>query len=181
MIQDCQEIRQSLGAWLDRELGASDAADVQLHLQSCASCAAEKARLERIDSSLKSMLEKEASQVAFEPFWAGVRQRIAEERPWHDRIIDWARGFLTPPRLAWAVPAVIILLLGIFSLEKFFPGWPPVFGQTNLAAVEHIDGHGFNVALLREAKTKTTVIWLFENQESEDETSAEPASSEQAF
>ena len=174
-------MRKSLGAWLDRELGASDAAALQLHLQSCAACAAEKARLERMDASLKNVLEMEASQVAFEPFWAGVRQRIAEERPWRIRMIDWTRAFLTPPRLAWAVPAMIILLLGIFSLEKFFPGWPPVFGQTNLAAVEHIDGHGFNVALLREAKTKTTVIWLFDNQENENETSAEPASSEQAF
>lgn len=177
MTRDCEEIRKSLGAWLDRELGASDAADFELHLQSCASCAAEKARLERIESSLKSMLVMEASHVAFEPFWAGVRRRIAERGSWRARAADWARAVFAPPRLAWAVPAVILVLLGIFSLVRFLPD----IGQTNLAAVESIDGHGFNVALLREAKTKTTVIWLFENQESENETAADPVSSEQAF
>jgi predicted anti-sigma-YlaC factor YlaD len=181
MTRDCEEIRKSLGAWLDRELGASDAADFERHLQSCASCAAEKSRLERIESSLKRMLESEASRVAFEPFWAGVRRRIAEHRSWRARAADWARAAFVPPRLAWAVPAMIILVLGILSLEQFFPGWRSGFGQTNLAAVESIDGHGFNVALLREAKTKTTVIWLFENQESENETAADPVSSEQAF
>ncbi len=181
MTRDCEQIKKSLGAWLDRELGAAAAADLQLHLQSCASCAAEKARLERIDSSLKSLLEMEASQVAFEPFWAGVRQRMAEHRSWRGRVADWARAAFAPPRLAWAVPAMIILVLGVLSLEQFFPGWRSGFGQTNLAAVESIDGHGFNVALLREAKTKTTVIWLFENQESENETAADPVSGEQAF
>jgi predicted anti-sigma-YlaC factor YlaD len=181
MTRDCEEIRKSLGAWLDRELGASDAAEIADHLKSCAACAAEKAALEKLESALKQVLGTEAARVAFEPFWAGVRQRIAEHRSWRARVTDWARAVFAPPRLAWAVPAMIILLLGVLSLEQFFPGWRSGFGQTNLAAVESIDGHGFNVALLREAKTKTTVIWLFENQESENEAAADPVSSEQAF
>ncbi len=82
---------------------------------------------------------------------------------------------MAPPRLAWAVPAAIVLILGLFSLQQYFPG------PTNQAAVESIDGHGFNVALLREAKTKTTVIWLFDNQESENEASADSASTDTAF
>lgn len=181
MIRDCQEIKRSLGPWLDGELVSAAAAEIQLHVQGCASCLAEKARLERLESSLKNVLETEASHIAFEPFWAGVRQRIAEEKSWHARVVDWARVVFSPPRLAWAVPAMIIVLVGVVSLERFFPGWRWGFGQTNLAAVESIDGHGFNVALLREAKTKTTVIWLFEHQESEDETSAEPVSGDTAF
>ncbi len=40
---------------------------------------------------------------------------------------------------------------------------------SNFASVESIDAHGRNVALLREDETKTTVIWLYQNQEGENE------------
>ena len=120
--------------------------------------------------------------MAFGPFWAGVRERILEqETPWHARVLDWARAALSSPSAAWTIPAVIIVLVGVLSLGPFFQGWRWGFGRGDLAAVESIDGHGFNVALFRESKTKTTVIWLFENHEGEEETSAEPASGDPAF
>ena len=170
-----------LGPWLDGELKPAEAAALKLHVEGCASCAGEKARLERLESALKSALETKAAQVAFAPFWAGVNRRIAQaqtEQSPGERFLDWLRGWLSPPRLAWAVPAAIVLLLGIFSLQRYISDR---FGQTNQAAVESIDGHGFNVALLREAKTKTTVIWLFDNQESEDDAAADSASTDTAF
>jgi hypothetical protein len=77
---------------------------------------------------------------------------------------------------------MVVILVAALSLDQFFPGWRwVVFGPTNVASVESIDGHGFNVALLREAKTKTTVIWLFENQENDEDTSVEPVSGNAAF
>ena len=181
MTRDCGEIKRSLGTWLDGELGTAEAEEVRLHLRECPVCLAEKARIERLESTLKSVLEAEASQVAFEPFWAGVQQRIVEERPWRFRLLDWARLAFSPPRLAWAIPAVIILILSVLSLDPLFPGWRWLLNRSNLAAVESIDGHGFNVALFRESKTKTTVIWLFENDEGEEEAATEPVSGSPAF
>jgi len=179
-MRDCEQTKKLLGAWLDGELDAARAADVRLHVQECASCLDEKAQLERLDSSLKRLLEANASQVDFKTFWVGVRQRIADGKPRDSRVLEWVRAVLSPRRLAWAVPATVVVLVTALSLDQFFPGWR-WNGQTNMASVESIDGHGFNVALLREAKTKTTVIWLFENQESEDETPAESASGDTAF
>ncbi len=180
-MKDCEEIKKSLGAWMDGELAGEQAAAVQRHVQQCASCTAEKARLARLESSLKNLLESEASPVAFDTFWAGVRRRIEEDKSWPARAGDWLRGVFAPRRIAWAVPAVVVVFVAALSLDQFFPGWRWVFGPTNVASVESIDGHGFNVALLREAKTKTTVIWLFENQENDDEPSVEPVSSSAAF
>jgi predicted anti-sigma-YlaC factor YlaD len=177
----CQEIQRALGAWLDGELDHSEAEQVRAHLGQCPSCLGEKIRLERLHSSLKSVLQTSAAEVEFETFWNGVRRRIHERRPWHARLLDWGRFALYPPRLAWAIPALILIILGVLSLDQFFPGWHWGLGRSNLAAVESIDGHGFNVALFRESKTRTTVIWLFENQEGEDEISAEPASGDPAF
>jgi hypothetical protein len=172
-MKHCADIKKSLGAWIDGEVAAAEAAEIQLHVQGCASCLDEKTRIERIEASLKSLLETRASAIAFDSFWAGVRRRIDEERPWPTRAGDWMRGVFSPPRLAWAVPTMVVMLVAALSLDQFFPGWRWAFGPTNVASVESIDSHGFNVALLREAKTKTTVIWLFENQESEDEASTD--------
>jgi hypothetical protein len=180
MMRDCKAIKESLGAWLDGELDAGPAAEIHLHVQGCASCLDEKKRIESLDASLKRLLEANASQVDFKTFWAGVSRRIADEKSWSTRILEWMQPVFSPRRLAWAVPATVMVLVAVLSLDQFFPGWRGN-GQTNMASVESIDGHGFNVALLREAKTKTTVIWLFENQESEDETSGESASGDTAF
>lgn len=176
-MTECDRIQEWLGAWLDGELPPAKAAEVKLHVEKCAACAAEKERIQRLDAALKRALEARVSDAAFAPFWAGVRERIAREKSWRDRVFDWMRGVFAFPRLAWTVPVAAMVLIALFSTERYF-GW---FAPTNLASVESIDGHGFNVALLREAKTKTTVIWLFENQETEDDNSVEPAASEQAF
>jgi anti-sigma factor RsiW len=176
-MNECDRIQESLGAWLDGELPPARSAEVKLHVEKCAACAAEKVRIQRLDAALKRALEARVSDAAFAPFWAGVRERIAQEKSWGQRVFDWMRGVLAFPRLAWAVPVAAVVLIALFSAIRP-SGW---FTPTNQASVESIDGHGFNVALLREAKTKTTVIWLFENQETEDDNSVEPAASEQAF
>jgi sugar (pentulose or hexulose) kinase len=47
--------------------------------------------------------------------------------------------------------------------------------------VDSIDSHGHNVALLRENESKTTVIWLYQDQEGEDEAAEDTAKSGPAF
>jgi len=175
MTKECDLIQERLGAWLDGELPPSQIAEVRDHVAACSACAAEKARLERLDAVLKRALESKAADAAFAPFWAGVRERIAREKSWSSRGAEWARGLFGFPRLAWAVSAAAVIFAVVFSYGRFFPA------SSNQASVESIDGHGFNVALLHEAKTKTTVIWLFENQEAENDDAVEPAASEQAF
>jgi hypothetical protein len=58
----------------------------------------------------------------------------------------------------------------VFSYESYFPIWR---SRNNFATVESIDSHGRNVALLREDDSKTTVIWLYQNQEGDDEAAEE--------
>lgn len=166
---------------MDGEIDHAEAHEIQKHVEECTACLEEKRRLLRLQASLKSVLDAEAAGLAFEPFWNGVRQRIAENKPLRVRFLDRLALFFPPQRLAWAIPLVIIFLLGVFSLERFFPQWRVGSNKSNLAAVESVDGHGFNVAVFRESKTKTTVIWLFQNQEEEDESSGESAPTDSSF
>ena len=180
-MMDCDAIKRSLGAWLDGEASQSEAELIRAHVEGCPSCLGEKERLERLQAAVRGFFEMEASGLAFEPFWDGVRQRILEKRRWHARLWDRASYVFYAQRLAWAIPVAIVFLLALFSLEQFFPGWRWGSNRGDVTAVESIDGHGFNVALFRESKTKTTVIWLFENQEDEDESSEESSSTESTF
>jgi len=176
-MSQCEAIQELIGRWLDGELKAADSEGVRIHVEGCSECAATRQRLEKIQDTLGDLLKVEASQLEFAPFWREVRRRIDEKRTWHAALIEWLQSVLVARRLAWAVPAAIILVLGFLSFAKW-----PVGGQvSNYASVESIDPHGRNVALLREDETKTTIIWLYQDPEGENENVEDSAKSGPAF
>lgn len=177
-MNDCQLVRESLGVWLDGELSESEAEVIRLHLEGCVACAEERRQLERLHSSLRSLWLSNVPKIDFEPFWHGVRERINEKRSRRETVLEWARSVLAGPRLAWALAAGILGLLGVLSWDSF---WRPGPQQNNFATVESIDAHGRNVALLREDETRTTVIWLYQNQEGEDESSGKNTETSHSF
>jgi hypothetical protein len=174
----CESIRESIGSWLDGELSSSESESVRLHLAACGDCSVARRQLEKLQLLLKDELVAQAASIDFMPFWRGVQQRINRKRAWHEDLLEWCRGFLTAPRIAWAVPALIVLLLALFSLDSYLPGRG---SRDNFAAVESIDAHGRSVALLREDQTKTTVIWLYQDQEGENETAEEASKAGPTF
>jgi anti-sigma factor RsiW len=170
-MKTCEDVNELLGPWLDRELSAADAEAVRAHVADCAECGEEARQLERLDAIMKSALAPAAAEIAFAPFWRDVRHRIETRRAWPATVADRIRSAFRGPALAWAVPAVIVLLIGAFSFDSL---WQGLTGRTrnNFAVVESIDAHGRNVAVFREDDTKTTVIWLY--QEEDNETYEEP-------
>lgn len=176
-MSQCETIQESLGPWLDGELRGADGEAVRSHVVGCADCQAVRQRLEKLHLTLGTVLSTEVPQLKFAPFWREVERRIEVKQPWHEQLIEWCQSTFSAPRLAWAVPAAIMLVLGLLSLAKW-----PVGGQAdNFASVESIDAHGRNVALLRDDKTKTTIIWLYQNPEGENENVEEAAKSGPAF
>jgi Putative zinc-finger len=169
-MTSCERIEDSLEVWLDGELSSAEAEKIRLHLENCARCDGKRQQLEKLNTSLKSILGSNLPQVAFEPFWSGLQERIAEKRPWHREIEERVRAALAGPGVAWAVPAAIVIILGVLSIDPLRKLATP---RNNFAAVESIDAHGRNVALWREDETKTTVIWLYHNQEGENDSSGE--------
>ena len=169
-MKNCEDIAESLGVWLDGELSLADAEVIRLHLEGCALCEGKRRQLEKLHSSLKSLLDANLPRVALEPFWRGVQERIAEKRTWRQEVTEWVHSVLAGPAGAWAVPVAIVIVLAVLSVDSFRK---LAAQRNNFAAVESIDAHGRNVALWREDETKTTVIWLYHNQEGENESSGE--------
>lgn len=180
-MTSCENTRESIGRWLDGELSTAESEAVRGHVSACAVCDETRRQLEKIGATLKSVLATEAARVELTPFWREVQSRINQKRAWYEDLLDWSRGLLAAPRVAWAVPTVIALLLGLFSLDSYWPGWRIRGSRNSFAAVDSIDAHGRSVALLRENETKTTVIWLYEDQEGENETAEEASKSGPAF
>lgn len=175
-MSPCESIQESLGAWLDGELSGADGEAVRGHVAGCAGCEAARQRLAKLQLTLGAVLNAEAPRLRLAPFWRDVERRIAARRPWYVGLGDKCQDLFGASRLAWAVPAAIMLVLGVLSLSK----WPLSGQADNYASVESIDAHGRNVALLREDKTKTTIIWLYQNPEG-DENVEDAAKSGPAF
>ncbi len=179
-MRECDNIRESMERWLDGELEAGKSESVRAHLTDCAQCREIQRQLEAVQVVLKDALIAEAHKIEFLPFWRVVQVRIGQKAPWYEQTLDWARGVFTGYRAAWVIPATIAVLLAVLSLQSYIPGWwrDP---RNSFATVESIDSYGRNVALLRENESKTTVIWLYEDQEGENGTADDSTKSAPAF
>ena len=90
-MRNCEDIRESIGRWLDGELNATERESVRAHVADCAQCSEARRQLEKIQLALKGALLSEAQKIEFLPFWRGVQLRIAEKRAWYQDAVDWAR------------------------------------------------------------------------------------------
>lgn len=172
MTMDCERVIEALPAWLDGEVGAGESEAIRVHVESCPACRAARLRWERVDESVKAVLKARASGVSWPWFWSGVERRIREESHRPGRFWSWLRPGNFSRRLAWAVPLTVVCVLAILLAEQYFSRWWRGPNRGNLAAVESIDGHGFDLGLFREDETNTTLIWLFLDEE-EDEPASE--------
>ncbi|HEY7553486.1 MAG TPA: zf-HC2 domain-containing protein [Candidatus Binatia bacterium] len=180
-MKTCVDTRESISAWLDGELSGAEADAVGSHLETCLVCAEERRQLEKLNRAMIGVFESEEFRLDTEPFWRGLQQRIAAQRPWYADLAERAGPFFRAPSFAWAVPAVIVLLIGALYFQSILPGWGVGVPRNNFAAVESIDAYGRNVALLREYESRTTVIWLYQNPDSEDEAAGETNDKGPAF
>ena len=176
-MSECERVQETIGRWLDGEMPLGDGESLRAHVTHCVECGEARRRLEKVQLALKSVLVVETPAIEFQPFWQAVERRIQEKRSWHEDWFDWARGLFTAPRIAWAVPLAIGLLLVLFSAD----GWRFGSSRGSFASVESIDAYGRSVALLRENESKTTVIWLYQDQEDENEAADESAKTAPAF
>jgi len=173
----CDNIRESLGAWLDGELSPSESDAVRAHVNACPVCSEERRQLEALNACMNRALNSDVPPISFESFWRGVERRITEKQSWYTEWIEWGRSVMHGPGLAWGIPAVIGLLIALYSLGV----WKDETPRNNFATVESIDAYGRNVALLRENETRTTVIWLYQNQEGENENPGQASDNSPTF
>jgi predicted anti-sigma-YlaC factor YlaD len=100
----CQELDERLDAWVDGELDARAAAEVEAHLAGCALCQARERRLRQLLAHAASLPR---SITPPRDLWPDIARRIGRERTW-----SWAAGRPQP----WALAVAATVLVGLVAV-----------------------------------------------------------------
>jgi len=100
----CHEVDERLDDWVDGELDAGAAAEVEAHLASCADCQAQERRLRQLLAHAASLPR---SLTPARDLWPDIARRIGRERTWSWAATSW------PP---WALAAAATVLVGLVAV-----------------------------------------------------------------
>jgi anti-sigma factor RsiW len=184
MTMTCADAAARIDGFVDGELNPSLAIDVARHLGQCRPCDASVQRLLAIREALADTSARAVDQLDLSGVWAQVDRAIGKvegQQKWRDVGRDRAaakRGVL-PRRLAWGAAAAIAAGTVLFLRPVGGPGTiGPVApaaqvakagAQGQLVKVEskRLPNHvyidrlaGKDIALRREPKSGTTMIWV---------------------
>jgi anti-sigma factor RsiW len=157
----CDEALELMGPFVDGELNPERARVLQVHLDRCPGCLCELKETEILKRLIASHLAEEARLADPGDLALRVESMI-------DALPRW-RPFWTRPVWVSAF-AALLLAVGWVATQAPIGEWFP--GKQNDAVVEEIEASGNVLALWKEPETRTTVIWVFDNQKGADQ---EPA------
>jgi hypothetical protein len=100
----CQELDERLDGWVDGELAAAAAAEVEAHLASCPLCQERERRLRQVLAHAASLPR---SVTPPRDLWPGIARRVERERSW-----SWASGGWSP----WALAAAATVAVGLAAV-----------------------------------------------------------------
>jgi len=107
----CQELDERLDDWVDGQLAAAAAAEVEAHLSSCPLCQERERRLRQVLAHAASLPR---SVTPPRDLWPGIARRVERERSW-----SWASGGWSP----WALAAAATVVVGLAAV--LWSGRPP--------------------------------------------------------
>jgi anti-sigma factor RsiW len=175
MTMTCADAAARIDGFVDGELSPSLAIDVARHLGQCRRCDASVQRLLAIREALADGSARAVDQLDLSGVWAQVDRAIAKvegQQEWRDRAAA-KRGVL-PRRLAWGAAAAIAAGTALFMRPVGGPdavtpmaSVKPVATQVAKVESKRLPNHvyidrlaGKDIALRREPKSGTTMIWV---------------------
>lgn len=168
----CRETRPLLPLFFDGELEARQMRAVALHSTRCAECEQELRSLEHLQESLAAHVSALVDEVDLSRVWAGVAPRLTARAPslgervrtwWAERESGWSvRG---PAFASLATAALVALVVA--------SQWPAADPRSEVAeALARIDNSAKldsmqssvdSVALVTDAETNTTLLWIMDD------------------
>jgi anti-sigma factor RsiW len=163
----CRETRPLLPLFFDGELEARQMRAVALHSTRCAACEDELRHFERLQDAVASHISAMVEEVDFDAIWAGVAPRLGARAPslgrrlrawWDEREFGWmVRG----PAYA-AVAAALLLGLAVW-LQEAPQRAPEIVRVDNSAVLDSVQSSVDSVALVTDAETNTTLLWVMDD------------------
>ncbi|HTO54428.1 MAG TPA: zf-HC2 domain-containing protein [Myxococcota bacterium] len=115
---DCKRDREELSAYIDGELAPAPRAELESHIQACASCRAEVAAQDRLAEAFASLREVTPPGDFEARFWA----RIAREKEAAAEPAGWRRWLTWPRALTAAAVTALGLILLVPAASQHAPG-----------------------------------------------------------
>ncbi len=167
---NCQDVEQLLDGFVDTELSPPELLDVARHAATCTACDGTIRELTGLRGAVTRLIEGEARQLDLSGVWPAVAATLpASRRP-------RSAGIAVLPRQlpVWgavmALAASVLLWLGTSAQPPSTPKPTPAaagdryasrsraWQSANHAEIDRLSGKG--IAVRREPKSGTTVIWV---------------------
>ncbi|MEO8602162.1 MAG: zf-HC2 domain-containing protein [bacterium] len=166
----CRETRPLLPLFFDGELEARQMRSVALHSTRCTACEEELRELEHLQEAVVSHISALVDEVDLSQVWAGVAPRLSAQTPsWPSRVRGWLEehrpgwGVRGPAFAALAVAALLTLVLVQPATQSPEPIAAPVAKIDNSAKLDSMQSSVDSVALVTEAETNTTLLWIMDD------------------
>jgi anti-sigma factor RsiW len=164
----CRETRPLLPLFFDGELEARQMRSVALHSTRCTACEEELRQLEHLQEAVVAHVAALVDEVDLSQVWAGVAPRLAQRAPsltarlrawWEEHRPGW--GVRGPAFAAVAVAALLTLVVLQPASESAKPA--PLAKIDNSAKLDSMQSSVDSVALVTEAETNTTLLWIMDD------------------
>ena len=166
----CRETRPLLPLFFDGELEARQMLSVALHSTRCTACEQELRELEHLQEAVVSHVAALVDEIDMSQVWAGVAPRLAPRAPsllarartwWDERRPSWAVG--GPAVAAVAAAARVMLVMLQPATQPTQPAPIPMAKIDNSAKLDSMQSSVDSVALVTEAETNTTLLWIMDD------------------
>ena len=162
----CGDTAEHIEAFIDGALEPSASVEVARHLGQCVRCDQAMRGLLGLREALVAESDRVASTLDLSGVWPAVERnlmRVAEQTAWRQRVAARRRGL--PRGVAWG--AVAALAAGMVLFLRSTDGPAPVMTVAKASATKRLPNHVFidrlagkDIALRREPKSGTTMIWV---------------------
>lgn len=170
----CRETRPLLPLFFDGELEARQMRGVALHSTRCTTCEQELRELEHLQEAVSAHIAARVDEVDLSQIWAGVAPRLAPRAPslasrwrawWEEHRLGWR---LRGPAFAGAAAAALLALVLIQPSAETAPAASAAAQATrakidNSAKLDSMQSSVDSVALVTDAETNTTLLWIMDD------------------
>jgi anti-sigma factor RsiW len=166
---NCRETRPLLPLFFDGELEARQMRAVALHSTRCTDCEGELRHLERLQDVVASGIAALVDDFDMAQVWSAVGPRLAVRTPsLRDRVQTWwaERNFgwmLRAPVLGAAAAAVALGLAMWLRHDTAVLTHEIASRIDNSAVLDSVQSSVDSVALVTDAETNTTLLWVMDD------------------
>jgi|SRR5262245_3645923 len=165
----CRETRPLLPLFFDGELEARQMRAVALHSTRCTACESELRQLERLQEAVASHVTAMVDEVDLGAIWAGIAPRLDARAP---TFVQRLRAWWDEREFGWAVRAPVFAAAGL-ALAVGVGMWmqredahrkPELASRVdNSAVLDSVQSSADSVALVTDAETNTTLLWVMDD------------------